>query len=115
MGGSMRSGNRLGGLLAWALAATMGVAVEAQTSEQVTSIPLGGKAGGESGDRYFGVYIPTRFGGELTIKASSGQVVELKGPRGQALSNGKDIGVDREGWVTFKVKGAKPSYSVETT
>ncbi len=111
----MRSGNRLGGLFALALAATMGVAVEAQTGEQVTSIPLGGTSSGENGDRYFGVYIPTRFGGELTIKASSGHVVELKGPKGQALTNGKEIGPDQEGWVTFKVKGAKPSYTVETT
>ena len=69
-------------VLFWAFAATMGVAAGAGTAEHITSIPLGGTLGGQTGDRYYGVYIPTRFGGELTIKATSGQVVEMKGPRG---------------------------------
>ena len=84
LGGSMRIGNRLGGVLVWALAATMSVAAGAQTAERVTTVPLGGSLDGQSGDRYFGVYVPTRFGGELTIKATSGQVVGLKGPDGAA-------------------------------
>ncbi len=63
----------------------------------------------------FAVYIPTRFGGELKVKASSGQVEGLTGPKGQALTNGQDIGLDQQGWVTFKVVGARKPYTVETT
>ena len=101
----MRIGNRLGGVLVWAVAATMSVAAGAQTTERVTTVPLGGSLDGQTGDRYFGVYVPTRFGGELTIKATSGEVAELKGPDGAALTNGQDIGMDHQGWYTFKVAG----------
>jgi hypothetical protein len=111
----MRIGNRLGGVLVWALAATMSVAASAQTTERVTTVPLGGSSDGQSGDRYFGVYVPTRFGGELRIKATSGQVVGLKGPNGASLSNGQDVGLDHQGWYTFKVEGANKPYRVETT
>src|SRR4051812_37690109 len=98
----MRIGNRLGGVLVWAFAATMSVAAWAQATERRTIVPLGGSLGGQAGDRYFGVYVPTRFGGELRITASSGQVVELKGPNGASLSNGQDVGLDHQGWYTFK-------------
>src|SRR5262249_50741643 len=116
-GGSMCSGNRLGGLWVWALAATMGmsVAADAQTAERVITIPLGVASNVQTGAHYFGVYIPTRFGGELRIKASSRQVVEMKLANGQKLTNGQDVGLDHHGWVTFKVEGAKQSYTVETT
>ncbi len=111
----MRIGNRLGGVLVWAFAATMSVAAWAQATERVTTVPLGGSSDGQTGDRYFGVYVPTRFGGELTIKASSGRVVELKGPQGASLSNGQDVGLDHQGWYTFKVEGASQPYRVQTT
>ena len=93
----------------------MSVAAGAQTTERVTTVPLGGSLDGQTGDRYFGVYVPTRFGGELTIKTTSGKVVELKGPDGTALANGQDVGMDQQGWYTFKVEGAKKPYTVETT
>src|SRR5439155_27174675 len=56
-GGSMRIGNRLGGMLVWAWAASMGVAASARTAERVI-VPLGGSLDGQTGDRYYGVYIP---------------------------------------------------------
>src|SRR6185312_4606311 len=31
------------------------------------------------------------------------------------ISNGQDVGLDHQGWYTFKVEGAKPSYKVETS
>jgi hypothetical protein len=108
-------GNRLGGVLVWALAVTMSVAAGAQTTERVTTVALGASLGGQTGDRYFGVYVPTRFGGELRIKTTAGQVADLKGPDGGAFINGQDVGVDRHGWYTFKVNGAKTPYAVETT
>ena len=101
----MSIGNRLGGVLVWAAAVTMTVAAGAQTAGQVTTVPLGGSLGGQAGDHFFGVYVPTRFGGELHIKVTSGEVSDLKGPDGSARTNGQDVGVDHHGWYTFKVKG----------
>ena len=110
----MRIGNRLGGALIWALAATMSVAASARSTERVVQVPLGGSLSGQTGDRYFGVYVPTRFGGELKVAATSGQVLELKGPHGAAQVNGQDVGLDHQGWYTFKVEGAQKSYMVST-
>ena len=106
----MRIGNQLGGVLVWVLAVAMSGPAGAQTAERVTTVPLGGTLGGQAGDRYFGVYVPTRFGGELRIKATSGEVAELRrAPDGPVIANGRDIGLDRQGWYTFKVKGAQVS------
>jgi hypothetical protein len=111
----MTIGNRLGGSVLWAMAATLGIVAEARAAERVTPVPLGGVLQGQSGDRYYGVYVPTRFGGDLKIKSSSGQIVELKGPHGAPHTNGQEIGLDQHGWHVFKVEGAQGSYTVETT
>jgi len=111
----MRIGNWLGGSVIWAVVAMSNPAASAGTAEQVTTVPLGGSLGSQSGDRYYGVYVPTRFGGELKVKATAGQVVDLKGPKGAARINGQDVGVDQQGWHTFKVEGAKTPYTVETS
>ena len=78
----MRIGIRLGGSVTWALIAVLGVTVAAQAADRVTTISLGGALENQSGDHHFGVYVPTRFGGELTVQTSDGKVVELKGPNG---------------------------------
>src|SRR3954469_13386522 len=93
LGGSMRIGNRLGGSAIWAFVAVVGASAGAQAAERVTKLPLGGSLDGQTGDRHFGVYVPTRFGGELTVKSSTGKVVELKdpGPNGPERTNGQDI------------------------
>ncbi len=63
----MRIGNWLGGLVVWAAGRHDRVwRRSARTAERVTIVPLGGSLDGQTGDRYFGVYVPTRFGGELT-------------------------------------------------
>ena len=111
----MRIGNWLGGSVIWALAATMSMAAGAGTAEHVTTVPLGGSLDGQSGDHYYGVYVPTRFGGELKVTTTDGQVVDLKGPNGTPKINGQDIGFDQQGWYTFKVEGAKKPYTVETS
>jgi hypothetical protein len=115
----MRIGNWLGGSVIMTLAVVHGMAATARTAEQVTTvpttIPLGGSLDGQSGDHYFGVYVPTRFGGELQIKSTAGKIVELKRPNGTPLENGQDIGFDQHGWYTFKVEGAAKAYSVENT
>jgi len=113
----MRIGNWLGGSVIWALVALSNLAASAGTAEHVTTVPLGGSLGSQSGDRYYGVYVPTRFGGELNVKATSGQVVDLRGPgaKGAARKSGQDLGADQQGWYTFKVEGAKQPYTVETS
>jgi hypothetical protein len=114
----MRIGIRLGGCVIGAFFAFLGMATGAQAAERVTTLPLGGSLAGQNGDHFFGVYIPTRFGGELTVKASSGKVVELKGPNGpieKPRTNGQEIGFDQQGWYSFRVVGAQNPYTVETT
>jgi hypothetical protein len=112
----MRIGNWLGGWVIWVLAATISVTANAGAAEHVTTVPLGSSLDGQSGEHYYGVYVPTRFGGELRIKTTEGQVVELrKGTDGAVLTNGQEIGFDQQGWFTFKIAGAKKSYTVETT
>jgi hypothetical protein len=111
----MRIGNRLGGALIGAVAAIQGMAVSARANEHVTPVPLGGGLNRLSGDHHYGVYVPTRFGGELTVKTTSGRIVDLKGPDGAARTNGHEIGFDKQGWYTFKVEGTKAPYEVETT
>ena len=79
----MRIGNWLGGSVIMALAAIHGMAATARTAEQVTTVPtlpLGGSLDGQSGDHYFGVYVPTRFGGELQVKTTSGKIARAQTP-----------------------------------
>jgi hypothetical protein len=111
----MRIGHWLGGSMIWSLAVLMNLAADAGTTDQLTPVPLGGSLERQSGDHHYGVYVPTRFGGELTIRTTAGQVVDLKGPNGVIRSNGQDVGFDQHGWFTFKVAGAAQPYTVETT
>ncbi len=113
----MRIGIRLVGAVAGALvamAATMTPAAGA--NEEVKHVPLGGSLTGQLGDRYFGVYIPTRFGGNLSITSTSGTVGEIVGPDGKERKNGDDVGDDHQGWFRFKVADAEKDhpYTVET-
>ena len=113
----MRSSNRLGSaVLGMALAAlpALGTA-SAKEVERVQTVPLGGTSSDFSGDKAFGVYVPTRFGGELTIKASDGTVSEIAGPDGRPRQNGREVGENQHGWYTFKVSGATKPYTIETT
>ncbi len=78
----MRIGNRLGGAVFWAMVALISAswAVGADGVERVQPVPLGGSLAEQTGDRHFGVYIPTRFGGELTIKATSARSARSSAP-----------------------------------
>jgi len=115
----MRIGIRLVGIIAGAglvaMTATT-LARAAGASEEVKHVPLGGTLTGQTEDRYFGVYVPTRFGGNLTITPSLGTVEEIVGPDNKPRTNGEEVGTDAQGWYRFKVVKAdegKP-YSVET-
>ena len=114
-GGNMRSGSRLGlasvrAMVALALAAT-GVAASSP-QERVQPIPLGGSSAEQEGERFFGVYVPTRYGGTLSITASDGQVDRILGPDGRPRTNGGEVGRDQQGWYTFRVSGADDGYRV---
>ena len=85
----------------------MGMAASARTAEHVTTVPLGGSLDGQSGDRYFGVYVPTRFGGELKVKTTAGQVVELKGPERRALDQRPGHRLRPAGMVYLQGRGGQ--------
>jgi hypothetical protein len=113
----MRIGNRLGIVVIAAVLAAMSatLATGADASKRVQPVPLGGTVADQSGDRHFGVYVPTRFGGELTVKTSSGKLGPITGPNGKVRENGHDVGTDAHGWYTFEVTEAEKPYTVETT
>ncbi len=111
----MRKGNWRGGWMALAMLAgitAMGAATP--PADRVTPVPLGGSLTSQSGEKSFGVYVPTRFGGNLSIKASAGTVEKLTGPDGRVRTNGDEVGTDAHGWYTFKVVGAEGPYTVST-
>jgi hypothetical protein len=86
----------------------------AEEPARVEPVPLGGKLGGQTGDKYYGVYIPTRYGGSLSIKATAGTIEALVGPDGKARENGGEIGFNQHGWYTFRVVKADKPFDVET-
>lgn len=111
----MRKVDRRRGLMAGAvLALVVACGSRAHAVERVQPVPLGGSIAGQQGEKFFGVYVPTRFGGNLTVKVSAGRVEAITGPDGRRRSNGEDVGMDAHGWYTFRVVGAERPYSVET-
>jgi hypothetical protein len=101
--------------LALVLASSVLQARPAADAERVRPVPLGGSLADQAGDQFFGVYVPTRSGGNLTVATSEGKVTELTGPDGKPRPNGQDTGAAPQGWYTFKVTGADKPYKVETT
>ncbi|MBV8317733.1 MAG: hypothetical protein JOZ53_22560, partial [Planctomycetaceae bacterium] len=110
----MRIGNRFGGAVLLSVVALISAprASGADGVERVQTVPLGGSLPDQSGDRHFGVYIPTRFGGVLTIKTTSGTVGPIIGPDGKERLNGQELGLNQpagqehQGWYTFTVTEA---------
>lgn len=112
----MRFGGMFGsGVYLWfVVSMTVASATGAETAPQVRPVPLGGVLAEQSGDCYFGVYVPTRFGGALTITSTAGSVSEIDGPDSKPRQNGEEIGFNQHGWYRFRVSGAEGPYSVET-
>ncbi|MFO0959363.1 MAG: hypothetical protein U0800_18340 [Isosphaeraceae bacterium] len=110
----MRSGSRMGVVMAWALVAASATFARGgeNGTEPVRPVPLGGSLSNQEGVRAFGVYVPTRFGGQLTITTSSGTVQNLAGPDKLPRENGGEIGVNKQGWYTFVVTGAEGKFTV---
>ena len=90
-------------------------ACQADEPQPLERLPLGLKLDGQFGDRTFGVYIPTRFGGELTVTVDGAKVGPIIGPDGRERANGADVGSNAHGWYTFTVKGSPRPFSVSTT
>jgi hypothetical protein len=113
----MRIGSRIGGALVGAFVATL-IATGtrgAEPAQRVPSVPIGGALADQSGDRSYGVFVPTRFGGTLTIQTSAGTVESITGPDGRLRQNGAETGENQHGWYTFKVTGAKTPYTITTS
>ncbi len=117
----MRIGSRLGVAIVGALIATMSanaqLAVGADAAKRVQPVPLGGSLPDQSGDQSFGVYVPTLYGGELTVKTTAGKVVKIVGPDGKERINGLEVGKNAQGWYTFEVADTEKDkpFTVETT
>ncbi len=122
----MRSGGALRVRVAGALLALAGfargqdAAPEASEAtppavqQRVQPVPLGGSLSEQSGDRYFGVFVPTRYGGTLTVSSTSGEIETITGPDGKPRTNGTEVGLDAQGWYTFRVAAAEGEYAVST-
>jgi len=112
----MRIGNRLSVAALAVVVATGSVpwAVGAETPKRGL-VPLGGTLADQSGEKSFGVYVPTAFGGELTVKSTAGEVSPILGPDGRPRPNGQDVGMKSQGWYTFTVSKADKPYAVSTT
>lgn len=114
----MISGKRLSvacACAALACAVTVASGQEPAGQRRVTPVSLGGSLTDQHGENVYGIYVPTRYGGTLTIKVSAGEVRDLTGPDGKAEENGSDLGFDKQGWHTFRVLGADKPYEVSTT
>ena len=115
----MRIGIRLVGAVASLAIVAMAAAMAGGASafEEVKHVPLGGSLTGQVGERYYGVYVPTRFGGTLTIKTTSGTIDEIVGPDGKPRKNGEEVGNDQQGWFRFKVAAPEQDarYTIETS
>lgn len=105
----MRIGNRLGMAVVGAVlaAATATLAMGADAAKRVQPVPLGGSLADQTGDQHYGVFVPTKFGGELNVKTTSGSVEKLIGPDGRERINGQDVGMNAHGWYTFEVTNAE--------
>lgn len=87
----------------------------AAAAPAVTPLPLGASLANRVGDQYYSVYVPTRYGGVLTVKTTSGAVNGIVGPDGKLRANGSEIGTDQHGWHFFQVVGAQGAYNVSNT
>ncbi len=58
----------------------------------------------------FKVYVPTKWGGVLTVSTTSGTVDDLKYPDGTPFANGTETGENKHGWYTFQVNGSTAYY-----
>lgn len=112
----MRLGFYLCCAMASAVLASAFAPREVTAAERVQTVPLGSTLGRQIGDRTYGVYVPTRHGGTLTVKSSAGTIEALTGPDGRPRSSGREVGgTHAHGWYTFRVSGAeaKTPYAVE--
>src|SRR6516225_640205 len=112
----MRIGIRLGAVVVGAVVAatSAGLAARADDAKRVQPVPLGGSVGYQTGEQHFGVYVPTKFGGELTLTTTSGRIESIVGPDGRHRTNGQDVGTNAHGWYSFTVAGAEGPYTVST-
>ncbi|MFM7318992.1 MAG: hypothetical protein ACKO5E_18760 [bacterium] len=95
-------------------AAAAPATAEPSKTMQVLSVPLGGRTVSLDGDKKFGIYVPTRFGGSLTVDISEGTITNFKGPDGRAFDNGAETAVNQHGWYTFDVKSNGKPYFLES-
>ena len=80
----------------------------------ISKVPLGGTVHGTTNGQQFKVFVPTKWGGVLTVATTSGTSAELKYPDGSTFQNGHDTGENKHGWYKFLVSGST-SYTVSAS
>ncbi|MDR3620683.1 MAG: hypothetical protein P4L85_15130 [Paludisphaera borealis] len=96
-------------------AASTPAGASADDPTRMRPLPLGVTWSVEGRDRHFGVYIPTQFGGVLTVETTSGTVGPIEGPDGRQRPNGQGLAPGVPGWYTFAIEGATSPFSVATS
>jgi hypothetical protein len=81
--------------------------------EPMVKLPLGGTVA-STGPACFKVYMPTKWGGKLTVSTTDGTIAGLRYPDGKPYTNGGETGRDKHGWYTFKIAGSN-NYTVSNT
>ena len=117
LGGSMRIGNRLGGCVIGAFVAVLGMAAGAQAAERVTTVPLGGSLAGQN-RRPLLMASTSRRGSAASSRSRRPPARSSSSrsrPQRRERTNGQEVGLDQQGWYTFRVVGAEKPYTVETT
>ena len=76
----------------------------------IEKLPLG-KSLTRTSPSFFKVYVPTKWGGKLTIGKTAGTITDLKNPDGLPYISGSEIGTDKQGWFTFCIPNSS-SYTV---
>lgn len=82
---------------------------------QPGKVPLGGERSVPGGDQWLKAYVPTRWGGRLTVTTTAGTITNFTYPDGAPYVNGTEVGQDRHGWYRFQVTGAPGGYTVSAT
>ena len=70
-------------------------------------VPLGGYITSTADPGHFRVYMPTKWGGVLTVFAyPNGNISAMRYPDGSPFTNGTETGENKQGWYTFVATGS---------
>lgn len=84
-----------------------------------TKLPLGRSLTGRQlyDNNKYKVFVPTKYGGKLTISSDHCIIGNITNPQGYIVNNGDNLGMNCNGWYTFEVTPVYPNteYDIEST